>query len=583
MKKCIVAALVLVASLLGVPTAHSVNTDNYTISSYSVEMKLGRDSENRSMLEAKETITALFPDYDQNHGLERIFVRDYDGHGTAFTLVSVTDAGGAVLPYRWDGNALRIGDSDTYVHGSQTYVITYMQRDVTRYYGDADADEFYWDVIGTEWRVPITEATITLTLDPGVASAVTGDKACYRGGSGSTTTCDVREADGVYSADVTNLQPNEGVTVAVGFKQGTFAAYVPTLWEKVVQIWGVVQLIASPLAIGAAIWFVIRWVGKMGRKKEIGTIVPEYLPPGEASVTTAAKVYGLTVTKVMTAQVLDLAVRHYIKIYETKEKKLFSPAEYEIEITKDISDLRAEEQEVLKDMFDMLPQPGQRLNLKKLKNNTAYYNRTLDNESVLNTLIRGEYGLRERDPAAKTWLRRIALVGLGVGVLLGSPFWLVGVALVAFILSFVSWRLTDKGLALKRYLEGLKLYIGVAEAERLAMLQSPGGAEKVATVVDGMDSAQLIKLYERVLPYAVLFGQEKEWNKQLGQYYETANTSPEWYSGHSAVFNAAVFSSAMNGFSTSSSAASSYSSSSSGSGGGGFSGGGGGGGGGGGW
>ena len=94
------------------------------------------------------------------------------------------------------------------------------------------------------------------------------------------------------------------------------------------------------------------------------------------------------------------------------------------------------------------------------------------------------------------------------------------------------------------------------------------------------DPKLLVTLYERVLPYAVLFGQEKEWNKQLGAYYETAGNSPDWYIGQSA-FNAAVFSSAMSSFSQAS--ASSYSSSGSGSSGGGFSGGGGGGGGGGGW
>lgn len=565
------------------PVRAAVDTDNFTISSYDVQMTLGRDSENRSTLAVKETIIAEFPDYDQNHGLERVFVKEYDGHNLSFDLASVTDVNGTTLPYHWSGDSLRIGDADTYVHGTQTYVLSYTMRDVTKYYSDATRDEFYWDVIGTDWGVPIAQASVNLAIDSSLTSALTGDTSCYWGVSNSTTTCELQKTDMGYTTEVRGLQAGEGVTVAVGFNQGTFAAYKPSLWERVIQIWGVVQLVASPLAIGTVVWFIIRWLGKIGRKKEIGTIVPEYLPPKETSVTTAAKIYGSAATKVITAQVLDLAVRHYIKIYETKEKKLFSSAEYEIEITKDISDLRAEEQEVLKDMFETLPQPGQRLNLKKLKNNTAYYTRTLNNESDLDKLIRGDYGLQELDSTTKAWSRRVALIGLIIGVLLDSFFWLFGVALVAFMLSFVCWRLTDAGLALKRYLEGLKLYISVAEEERIRMLQSPEGAEKVAAAINGTDSAQLIKLYERVLPYAVLFGQEKEWNKQLGQYYETANTSPEWYSGHGAVFNAVVFASAMDGFSTSSNAVSSYSSSSSGSSGGGFSGGGGGGGGGGGW
>jgi uncharacterized membrane protein YgcG len=113
------------------------------------------------------------------------------------------------------------------------------------------------------------------------------------------------------------------------------------------------------------------------------------------------------------------------------------------------------------------------------------------------------------------------------------------------------------------------------------MLQSPEGAQKVGGV-DLNDGAQLVKLYERVLPYAVLFNQEKEWTKRIGDYYAKANTSPDWYAGN-AVFNAAVFSSAISNFSTAASYSSASSSSTGGSSGGGFSGGGGGGGGGGGW
>lgn len=116
------------------------------------------------------------------------------------------------------------------------------------------------------------------------------------------------------------------------------------------------------------------------------------------------------------------------------------------------------------------------------------------------------------------------------------------------------------------------------------MLQSPEGAAKVGESVDPHNTRQLIKLYERVLPYAVLFGQEKQWASELGAYYESASERPDWYSGSSTVFNAVVFSAALDGFVNSAATyAAGSSSSSSGAGGGGSSGGGGGGGGGGGW
>jgi uncharacterized membrane protein len=92
----------------------------------------------------------------------------------------------------------------------------------------------------------------------------------------------------------------------------------------------------------------------------------------------------------------------------------------------------------------------------------------------------------------------------------------------------------------------------------------------------------MVKLYERVLPYAILLGAEKEWSKRLGDYYQQTQASPDWYTGTTA-FNAAVFTSTLHNFSQASSYSAGSSSSSGGSSGGGFSGGGGGGGGGGGW
>ena len=161
-----------------------------------------------------------------------------------------------------------------------------------------------------------------------------------------------------------------------------------------------------------------------------------------------------------------------------------------------------------------------------------------------------------------------------LNIVLGVFFAIVGTLLVAS-----TKPLSAKGRELLDYLKGLQMYIKCAEVERIKILQSPMGAEK--TPVNTNDTEMMVHLYERVLPYAVLFGIEKEWTKVLGKYYEQQNTSPTWYAGNSA-FNMAAFSSSMSSFS-SSAVGSSYSSSSGGSGGGGFSGGGGGGGGGGGW
>ena len=561
------------------------STDNFTITKFDAEYSLSRDSDNRSKLETTWRITANFPP-NQNRGIAPVFVKKYDDHSTNFSLQSVTDENGTPLEYSWNDDELRIGNKNTYVEGEKTYIIKFTQRDVTKNYGDTGRDEFYWDVIGDEWRVPMENVQISVKLDESLVAARQGKAFCYVGSRGSTTQCDLSEIENKITAKIDKLSRRQGVTVAVGFKSGTFSGYQETLMEKLIGIWHLMQILAYTIATPLVIFLIIRYRRLVGRDKELKPIPPEYLPPEDISVLISTyvlkkyddpfKVKGLP----KVAQLLDLAVRHYIKIYEVKKSSLFSGAQYEIEIIKDLQELKAEEIEVIQDMFDSpsIPKPGQRLNLKNLQNNIKYMTRTRDDDKNLETLAREKYGLCEQNPEVKRimrgWFKRV----LVLAVLFLSPMLLV--MSIMLVLASRGWSLTDDGLSLRRYLEGLKMYIGVAEVERLNILQSPEGAEKV--VVDVNDEKQLVKLYERVLPYAVLFGQEKNWSKQMGKYYEQVGEAPDWYVGQGA-FNAVAFSSGLGGLSTAAGHASDYSSTSGGSSGGGFAGGGGGGGGGGGW
>ena len=563
--------------------AFAAQADNFTITKFDAEYSLGRDSENRSTLAATWRITAQFLP-NQNRGIAPIFVKKYDNHPTNFSLQSVTDEQGKTLEYNWNGDELRIGKKDVYVQGEKTYVIKFTQRDVTKHYDNTGRDEFYWDVIGNEWRVPMENVRVSVKLDESLQAARAGEAFCYVGAHGSTKRCNISGDKGEIVTNVSRLNRREGITMAVGFTSGTFTGYQETLSEKLLKIWAMVQTIASSLAVILMLLLSLRYRRLFGRYRELKPIPPEYLPPKQASVMTSAyilKNYEALAVKgsAKVAQLLDLAVRHYIKLYEVRKASFLRSAQYEIEIVKDLKELRPEESEVVRDMFgSSMPKPGQRLNLKKLQNNLSYASRTRDDDTNLKNLVRGKYGLCEQKPVNKQIVQKWALWVFVISVLLLSPMLLI-VAGIVFALSF-GWSLTDEGLALRRYLAGLKMYIGVAEAERLQMLQSPEGAEKVK--VDASDEKQLVKLYERVLPYAVLFGQEKEWSKQLGRYYEQVGEQPDWYSGQGA-FNAAAFAAGMNSLSSVASSASDYSSTSGGSTGGGFAGGGGGGGGGGGW
>lgn len=76
---------------------------------------------------------------------------------------------------------------------------------------------------------------------------------------------------------------------------------------------------------------------------------------------------------------------------------------------------------------------------------------------------------------------------------------------------------TERAHPLVDHLWGVHDYIAWAEADRLAFHQSPKGA-----AVHELDGAAVLHLHERLLPYAVLFGLEKQWMRELGVRYDAA-------------------------------------------------------------
>lgn len=587
MKRIFGAAIALLLSIVLAPVSSVVaqSTDNFHISKYDIQYELSRDSEGRSVLLTTETITAVFPDYNQNHGLERAIPTSYDGHPVALDIQVAKNLTNNSTQHSTSSSngvtTLRIGDPDSYVQGEQQYQIVYKQRDVTRFYANTDRDEWYWDTNGLEWAVPIDQLMISVKYSDDLAAARVGEPACYQGTSGSKDTCSLVEGpDGEYAATISNLSPRENVTVAFGFKPETFAQYAQSWWEIAFVVWIALQFITFLLAFIIGIIAAVKYYRRSNRASEIHTLVTEFTPPRDTSVIVASQVAGVAYG-VFTAQLIDLAVRHYISIIETREKSTWKAAEYDIVITKDLAPLLAEEKEIIVDMFDHLPQVGERLALSTLTSNMSYHHRTLDNDKKIKTLVDTTYGLRQKSVEASKPFYRWAIVLVVFAVITLS----LPLAIVAGIVALMGYTLnplTEKGLTLRKYVLGLDKYIKASETERLAFLQGPETAQKVGYTVDPNNPGHIVKLYERVLPYAILFGREKEWSKRLGEFYQQSSTSPDWYTGTSA-FNAVVFASAMSSFSQSSSYSGGSSSSSGGSSGGGSSGGGGGGGGGGGW
>ena len=172
------------------------------------------------------------------------------------------------------------------------------------------------------------------------------------------------------------------------------------------------------------------------------------------------------------------------------------------------------------------------------------------------------------------------LAGEGFGLWMFSTATSIPAVLCIFIivlLNILFYHLmkapTIKGRQAMDQIEGLKLYLSVAEKDRLNQLNPP---EKTPEV------------FEKFLPYALALDVEQEWCEQFADVLAPARAengyTPTWYTGsHFAAGGVAGLASSLGAMSSSISSSSSPPGSSSGGGGGGSSGGGGGGGGGGGW
>ncbi|MCU1480370.1 MAG: hypothetical protein JWQ19_1156 [Subtercola sp.] len=586
----------------GTIAATGTDVNDFTFNSFSGDYTLGRDAQGHSTLTTVETLDAQFPTSNQNHGIQRAIPTKYDGHPTDVHIVSVTDGDGNARSYTTDtkDDLLFVTvAADDYVHGSQVYVLTYTQTNVTQYFANTNDDEFYWDTNGTAWQQPFTSVTATVHVPADLASALTGSASCYWGYSGSSTTCDIAQTSGsgAGTADASDttftttpqaLDAEQNVTVSIGFRPGTFTARDDSFFASPAAI---AALIFTVLAVLVAIGSIILRFTVLKDAPGRPTIIAEYTVPKGVNLMLASVIIKAD-KRAPAASFVSLAVRHNIQIVE-QEKSGWGGTTYWLRLTS-LDGLDDTELELVKLLFGESVQLGAWKQIEKqdtpLGKGIFALMQGMRRRVVTEGFVRGGTTLIS------------ALFALGVIVFGGLafltasaalsddfggavPFILIGVCIVAAITVFVAGfkkPLTAKGAELRDYIKGLELYIRLAEKDRFAMLQSPEGALK--TQVNAPDWGQVVKIYEKLLPYAVLLNLETEWAKVLGTYYENLGSQPDWYGGNVGAFNAGLFVGTIASLSNvvdASLASSTSSSSSGGSGGGGFSGGGGGGGGGG--
>jgi uncharacterized membrane protein YgcG len=584
------------------------DTSDFEFLSFDAEYMLTRSADRHAALDVVETAVAVFPSIDQNRGIIRSIPDYYGQVYLDTTVLGVTDENGADVYYevQHDGGftILLLGD-DSFVHGATTYVIHYTQIDTIRHFADTGDDEFYWDVNGTGWDQPFGEVGASVRLGADLAAQLNGDLACYQGPSESTTPCSEGIAvepgpsgESVVQAGARDLEPRENLTVAIGFAAGTFVEGEPQAPVDLGDPPPVWAVLLGLLGGGAS--FVAGIVGavvlRRPRAQPTGFIVPQYSVPKGLDVMIAAELIERR-HSALQAQFVSLAVKRKIRLlgYPVVDAET---ADYAVQLT-DPTGLEAWEQAVVDALFGVGADAGAVRDLQR-SGDAALADSLRPIVASLPGAIpaSGFVGPIARSRGAWSFL----LVALAATVLgfVGAVFagW-VGFLLGLVTFAFGSLGILIAGIAARRrptlsptgaervdYLLGMKMYLELAEKDRFAFLQSATGAERI----DTGDGRQVVKLYEKLLPWAVIWGIEDSWARELEIKLQETGEQLDWYAGPTA-FHWANFTSLLSGVNSginppvstsgSSWSGSGSSSFSGGSSGGGFSGGGGGGGGGG--
>ncbi|HEY2915149.1 MAG TPA: DUF2207 domain-containing protein, partial [Candidatus Angelobacter sp.] len=488
---------------------------SYHISKFNSNIHVEDDGSAR----VEEQITFVFKGVYQ--GIYRDIPVDYPGtSGSNYTLFikldSITDDSGNKLKYEKKTNNgflhLKI-----YVPGAtdamRTVNIEYSVANGTRFF--EDHDEFYWNVTGNDWPVPIEQASAMIYF-PSEASGKLRAQA-FQGVYGSSQHASASVTGPGVSVETTDPLPMRGgLTGDVYIEKGVL--HQPSGLARFFRFIRSNPVVTVPLW-AFAVMFPMWWI--KGRDPDPGmSVAPMYEPPeklGPAEVGTL--IDGSVDPRDITSVLVDMAVRGYVKIVETEHKGfLSSTKDYEFHLIKNRdqwSDLTDYEVAMLGNVFA----EGDVVLLSSLRNH--FY-------TVLPAIKRGvlgalkSKGMYTLDPTSASGYQGLGLILVllpyfalqvfGFADFLSSVPLAIGSGLIgAAIIVLFGRQLTAtsmKGARTQVQIKGFQEFMNRVDADRLKRMPPD--------------------TFEKFLPYAMALGVEHRWAKA---FEGIVQNPPSWYQG----------------------------------------------------
>ena len=536
-------------------------------------------------------------DGERHHGIYREIPVKYTEYGTVYKVrlsdikvyneehkprrVKVTRRGRMLN--------IRIGNPKLYVTGKQTYIIDYVVRRAVNF--KRDGVEIYWNLTGNEWRAPIRHFSANVYFFEGSGFDVSRVH-CYTGPAGSKSELGIIPTDTGFSVETSNVYPSSGVTFITLLPSGSIKK--PPATQALGYFFADNWFLFIPVLVFIVMFCIWKRYGvDVGREL---AVMPEYEPPDGLTPAEVGTIIDERVDVAdISATIIDLAVRGYIRITEANSKKLifFSKKDYLLTQMREPDEgLKPFERKLMRSLFSRkyrlkaVPLDGIEVPLDVLDEikgkptvsisglkNKFYKDLDSLKKQLYRTLTKDKYFVSNPEKVRNKW-RILGFMVMFVGFFFVGPLGgtiglfgpisiLVSGAIVLIFSGFMP-RKTRKGVFAARHIAGFKEFIERVEKDRIRRMATDDPT-----------------VFERLLPFAMALGVADEW----AEVFEGIEVQrPNWYCGYGAHFSTHAFVSNLGGaVSGIGNAISSRPSGSSSGGGGGFSGGGFGGGGGGAW
>lgn len=509
----------------------SARAEYFSITHYEVDLHITEQAE----IAVEETIHVSFT--SERHGIFRKLPVRYHGYEVnnpnlarrtvllggdfQYSVYDVSSEWPLKQSREGDYLVFRMGHADSYVGGEQTFRLHYKIFGAINFF--AEHSELYWNLIGTQWDVPIARVDFRVHL-PKPLSLKPEDRFVVTGRFGSRA----QDAKSTYDGQILTGQTTqplgyyEGLTVGLRLPRGYLQN--GSLWLNL-KIFAVNNLFGLiPLFTLLFAWGIWRRYGK--DEKDVVTV--RWDPPPITPAEVGLLMNEGANTRHLTTMIYHWGAHRRLRLREVdKPGLIFKGTDYELE---KVGELPTDAQLFEAIMFQGLFRDGNVVTISELKNtfyptlNEAFFSLTSQSKPRFFS-------------STSTSLMYVGFVlafflvsgGLVYGILfqeLVSGLYIALSGIITLMFARVMMQKTSLGRQLYTHCMGFKEFLLKVERPRLeAILREDP------------------QYYDKTLAYAIVLGCEHLWSTK---FQGLLTEPPQWYVGSYQTFSSDSFSRSLN-------------------------------------